>query len=192
MTFYIFHNKARPDFEPFCFFDAAFSGEECDQIIAKGESLQIIQSKVSGEGNTNEAVRKSKNSWIDFAPEVSWLYDKLGGIVMGANDARYGFQLTGFMEHLQYTLYDEHGSHYRLHSDFGRDQMAQRKLSMVLFLSNPEDYDGGELEFFEGPQLKLPRGSVVVFPSFQVHGVRPVTRGIRKSLVCWVSGEPFR
>lgn len=192
MTFYIFHNQQRPDLEPFCFFESVFSGEECDRIASLGESLNIVRSHIGDGTLTPEEVRKSRNSWIDFTPESQWIFDKLGGIVMGANDARYKFQLTGFMEHLQYTLYDETGSHYRMHSDFGKGPMAQRKLSCVLMLSHPEDYEGGELAFHDHSEHKFPRGTLVVFPSFQVHGVKPVTAGLRKSLVAWVSGEPFR
>lgn len=192
MTFYIFHNPSRPHLEPFCFFEGAFTDEECDRIVALGESLEIVKSRVGEAGDAPAEIRKSKNSWIDFTPETQWLYDKLATITLGANDARYKFHLTGFMEHLQYTLYDEHGSHYKLHSDFGKGSMAQRKLSLVLMLSHPDQYEGGELVFFDTGEHKYTRGTLVVFPSFQVHGVKPVTSGLRKSLVAWVSGEPFR
>lgn len=191
MTFYIFHNEARPDYEPYCYFENAFSKEECEKIILLGDHLEKIQSQV-GDGGIHEETRKSKNSWIEFDPDTLWLFDKLCEIARGANNVRYKFQLTGFMEKLQYTIYDETGSHYRLHSDFGKNHMAQRKLSMVLMLSDPESYEGGELTFFAGAEHKFSQGTVVVFPSFEIHGVKPVTKGIRKSLVSWISGEPFR
>lgn len=191
MTFYIFHNEPRPDFEHYCFFEDAFTKEECERIIALGDHLETLESRV-GDGGVYEETRKSKNSWIGFEEQTAWLFDKLGFIVRGANEARFRFQLTGFMEKLQYTIYDETGSHYRLHSDFGKNQMAQRKLSMVLMLTDPESYEGGELVFFAGGEHKYKQGTVVVFPSFEIHGVKPVTKGIRKSLVAWVSGEPFR
>lgn len=194
MTFYIFHNDQRAEYENFCFFEKAFTEEECQKIIAKGESLPFVDSKVGGSehGGIHEEIRKSKNSWIDFEPDTAWLYDKMGYIARGANDARYKFQLTGFMEHLQYTVYEEGGSHYQLHTDHGKGAMAQRKLSVVILLSDPEDYEGGELEFFKVGAQKFPKGTMIVFPSFELHGVRPVTKGVRKSLVAWISGEPFR
>lgn len=192
MTFYIFHNQPRPQFEPFCFFESIFTSEECDRIVALGESLSIQRSLTGDGADTLDEVRKSRNSWIDFTPESQWVFDKLANIVLGVNEARYKFQLTGFMEHLQFTLYDEHGSHYKMHTDFGKGPTAQRKLSCVLMLSHPEEYEGGELVFYEAGEHKYPRGTLVVFPSFQVHGVKPVTSGLRKSLVAWVSGEPYR
>jgi PKHD-type hydroxylase len=191
VTFYVFHNEHRPDFEPFCFFDKVFSEEECARIIAIGDSLEMLKSRVGGD-NQDDGVRKSRNSWIDFTEETGWIFEKLGGIIRGANEARYKFQLTGFMEHLQYTVYDDSGSHYKLHTDFGKNQMAQRKLSAVLLLSDTSEYEGGELEIYDAGVTKYDRGTLVVFPAFQVHGVRPVTAGVRKSLVSWVSGEPFR
>ena len=77
-----------------------------------------------------------------------------------------------------------------------------RKLSVTCSLSSPEDYEGGELEFQfrnqDDPTVTrkcteiLPRGSVVVFPSFVWHRVRPVTKGTRYSLVIWNLGYPFK
>lgn len=191
MTFYIFHNEPRSDYENFCYFEEAFTKEECEKILGIGDGLEAVQSAVGG-GDVSEPIRKSRNSWIGFDESTAWLFDKLGEIVRGANNVRYKFQLTGFMEKLQYTIYDDAGSHYKLHTDFGRGHMAQRKLSMVLMLTDPESYEGGELEFFDKGGHKFKQGTVVVFPSFEVHGVRPVTKGVRKSIVAWVSGEPFR
>ena len=75
-----------------------------------------------------------------------------------------------------------------------------RKISLSIFLNDPDEYEGGELDIeTEGPRkdpryetFKLPKGSIVVFPSTTWHRVRPVTSGIRKSLVAWVSGPPIR
>ena len=76
-----------------------------------------------------------------------------------------------------------------------------RKLSMTCSLSHPEDYKGGRLEFqfrnkdnpnetIECTEI-MTRGSVVIFPSFLWHRVRPVTEGTRYSLVVWNMGNPF-
>jgi len=61
-------------------------------------------------------------------------------------------------------------------------------------LSNPADYEGGEFEFLLvtdelGPRS---RGSLIAFPSYLAHRVRPVTSGTRLSLVSWIGGPPFR
>lgn len=76
-----------------------------------------------------------------------------------------------------------------------------RKLSVTISLSDPSDYDGGNLKFDLGPHRSdryhtceeiRPRGSIIVFPSHIHHQVTPVTRGTRYSLVAWSLGKPFR
>ena len=75
-----------------------------------------------------------------------------------------------------------------------------RKLSMTIWLNDPDEYEGGEFDIeIRGPRmdvrydtLKLKKGSIVVFPSDKWHRVRPVTSGVRKSLVTWFRGPPLR
>ena len=76
-----------------------------------------------------------------------------------------------------------------------------RKISMTVNLSNPNDYEGGNLKFDLGPHVKerfkvcdeiRPQGSVVIFPSFTYHCVTPVTNGTRYSLVLWCLGKPWQ
>jgi PKHD-type hydroxylase len=77
----------------------------------------------------------------------------------------------------------------------------QRKLSVTVSLSDPKEYEGGNLKFDLGPHRSdryhtceeiRPRGSIIVFPSHIQHQVTPVTRGTRYSLVAWNLGKPFR
>ena len=70
-----------------------------------------------------------------------------------------------------------------------------RKLSLVVQLSDPEDYEGGDLEIYTGHEplvVKKKKGMTAFFPSYQLHGVTPVTKGTRYSLVVWVHGPAFR
>lgn len=82
------------------------------------------------------------------------------------------------------------------HLDLGGDNLSTRKLSFSVQLSHPDEYDGGELELnLAHSTVVAPRtqGTLVVFPSFLVHRVAPVTRGVRRSLVSWASGtHPYR
>ena len=71
---------------------------------------------------------------------------------------------------------------------------------MTIWLSDPDEYEGGEFDIeSEGPYadlrydtLKLPKGSIIIFPSSFWHRVRPVISGVRKSLVIWFQGPSFR
>jgi PKHD-type hydroxylase len=76
--------------------------------------------------------------------------------------------------------------------DLGTGIFAGRKLSLVTFLTPPEDYEGGDLCFMDGGQpLRLPQGATVIFPSYLMHKVKPLTRGNRSTMVSWVHGPSF-
>ncbi len=62
-------------------------------------------------------------------------------------------------------------------------------VSATLFLTNPDEYDGGELEVedtYGRHSVKLPAGSMVVYPATSLHQVTPITRGVRTSCFFWV------
>jgi PKHD-type hydroxylase len=72
--------------------------------------------------------------------------------------------------------------------------MPPRKLSLVLLLTETSQFEGGDLQLFTN-EIQTPeqlRGRVIGFPSYMSHRVTPVTKGQRKSLVCWVGGPHFR
>ena len=76
------------------------------------------------------------------------------------------------------------------------DEKYIRKLTAVMLLSDPTDYEGGKLEFYAGPDDPASpiskKGSVVVFDSNAWHRVEPVTKGVRRTLVMWAVGPQFR
>ena len=68
-------------------------------------------------------------------------------------------------------------------------QPLRTDLSATLFLSSPEDYDGGELvieDTFGAHAVKLPAGDLVIYPGSSLHEVRPVTRGARVAAFFWI------
>ena len=92
-------------------------------------------------------------------------------------------------------MYDGSGTHYDWHVDNNMlTDLPPRKLSMSVQLSDPDDYDGGGLEISDGQIVEATdaRGAVIVFPSYRVHRVTPVTEGVRRSLVVWANGPAFR
>ncbi len=134
------------------------------------------------------------SSWIGYDKKTEFIYRKLGDVVVRVNALHFGFNLTGFVEHFQYTSYGSNNDHYEWHMDKGPNLVAPRKLSLVLMLSDPNEYEGGELEFLPGMNVTVADnklGRIFLFPSWLLHRVTPVTKGIRKTLVVWVSGPKF-
>jgi len=109
-------------------------------------------------------------------------------------------------ETIQITRYKK-GGFYGFHKDGRGDNLAAynrpdnhflhgnvRKLSMSILLN--DDYEGGGFEFATLNKIYTPDfdklGSIMVFPSFMMHRVKPVTKGTRYSLVSWFLGPPFK
>lgn len=173
-----------------------FSEEEIENIIKIGNKLTFNEGIVGGGADINEYVRKSKTGWIALNDESNFIYDKLGYIARQLNGQFFDFDLWGFVEDLQYTVYDGDGDHYTWHLDRG-GMLANtpRKLTLVLQLSDPSEYEGGDLQVFAGPEpttVTKEKGLVCAFPSFVLHRVTPVTKGIRKTLVVWLTGPRFK
>ena len=98
----------------------------------------------------------------------------------------------------QLTRYVAPGGHYDYHVDStgvwpeGNSGLV-RKLSMVCLLNDRSEFEGGELELIQPDQVaKLKQGHAIFFASYLNHRVTPVTSGIRKSLVVWFGGTPFK
>jgi len=173
-----------------------FNDEEILKMVEIGDSLDKEDSKVDDGKISPKNIRISDISWINPSENTVWMFDKLSWILRQLNGQFYRFNITGFNEPLQYTTYygkEEEGGHYRWHSDHGRD--APRKLSMVMQLSDPSEYEGGNLEIMSSQgeimTVEKKKGFIAVFPSFRTHRVTPVTSGIRKSLVVWATGPAF-
>ena len=180
-----------------------FGIRQCERIVRIGEGLPRSEGEVSSgfsEGS-DQLTRRAGISWMDPGPDHYWIFEKLARVVARAN-RYYQFDLTGFTEDAQFTRYEDKGAFYDWHQDGLEGELSMRKLSLVVQLTDPDEYEGGDLEFFSlssDPELGAAwrddlrlQGSVSVFPSFEHHRVTPMVRGSRHSLVCWVGGPPFR
>lgn len=177
-----------------------FTPEELDKIVSYCDA-NLPKDKAIIAGLDKEAeyaeIRKSKTAWVGLNEETVWLYDRLAYIARQVNAEYWRFDLSGFIEDFQYTLYDEKDDHYTWHVDAIKNAggMTPRKLSMVLQLSEPEEYLGGDLQLLtSATEQSVPkeRGLVTLFPSYALHRVTPIESGIRRSLVVWVAGPPFK
>lgn len=178
----------------------AFTAAECDRIVALGLQRAGQQGEVQMPDTDSPtrlpSFRRSSLAWLAHNAETTFIFERLQRIARQINDDAFKFDLAGFGEPLQFTRYEAGGDYYTWHQDLGPGRMSCRKLSMVLQLSDPAGYEGCELQLYdkgEPASLSRERGSLLVFPSYQLHRVTPLTKGLRYSLVSWIWGrEPFR
>ena len=185
------------DMTDYYWFKDGFSKAEIDIILENMENLPFQEARVAAdtEGDTLHQMRKSEIKWIPQNLHYKWIYDRLAKLIIEANDALWQFDLTGILDNIQFTVYHEGGGHYDWHLDIGPRELSWRKISLTIQMSEDQDYEGGELEFMRGAYpIKAPRGKgvVVVFPSYLLHRVTPVTKGTRKSMVLWVGGGRYK
>jgi PKHD-type hydroxylase len=182
--------------EPFAWWEGAFTDQELDWLQQKAkEATQEAQVGGKNGGEVNEQIRRSELNWLGNTEETRWVFVKLAQVAASLNADHFGFALTGFGEPLQLTNYHEaKQGNYVWHQDFGASGVS-RKLSMVLQLSYPNDYEGGELQLLtrkEPISVQKKRGLITVFPAWTLHQVTPVVSGTRQTLVTWVSGPAFK
>ncbi len=180
----------------FYYFPSALNDEAIERVNSLGAALPTKRGVIGGAALVaDESYRTSSVAWIPLASEHHWLYDLLGKYGVLANERMWNFAISGCSEEIQYATYHANNQgHYDWHMDLGKSA-SHRKISISVQLSDPSEYEGGDLNFMAGRSVQTgPRskGSVIAFPSYLLHRVTPVTAGTRRSLVLWLSGEPFR
>ncbi len=171
-----------------------FSRQECNQIIELSKTLPRKES-ILGADYVDLHVRSSKIKWMGLTSDNKWVFERIGEAISWANQF-YKFEIIGCND-FQVTEYPV-GGHYNFHSDVGDGVTSLRKLSLSVQLSDPADYNGGDLEFLSNNPSGIVRqtfrqqGTAVIFPSFNAHQVTIVTTGCRWSLIAWVYGPPFK
>ena len=169
-----------------------FSKEECEEII------KIAGKKGLSKGKTNKdkkgKYRNSEISWLYPSDNLQWAFQKVTDTVLELNDKFFQFDIFGLNEGFQFTKYKSPGGQYNKHVDRALDT-AVRKLSMTIQLTDPKEYKGGELFLYEdekGTEMKKEQGTLILFPSYILHEVNPITKGERNSLVSWITGKQFK
>jgi len=200
------------------YFSNALTPRFCNEVLQYGKKHQeqlartggFEKEKLSKEEIKN--IKKKRDSHIVWMND-KWIYKEILPYVIEANkNAGWNFDFD-WSESCQFTKYSP-GQYYGWHCDswavpYNKPNSLEthgkiRKLSVTCSLSHPSEYEGGELEFnFNDPEKTkkqnikkcleiLPRGSIVVFPSFVWHRVCPVKQGTRYSLVVWNIGYPYQ
>lgn len=183
------------DFVDYVWYKNLFNEVEVKNILSLWDTNLVKEAEVNADNTriTRDDLRKSEVMFI--APSGNeWVYDKLSAACIQANMNRYKFEITGFQTELQLASYGPQ-QFFEWHMDFGTGNVSNRKLSISVQLSDPDEYEGGELQFMINQNIftaTKEKGTAIIFPSFGLHRVTPVTKGVRKSIVGWISGPPYR
>lgn len=175
------------------------SAEECQDIIKWANTKELPFATTVGEDKPSKSIRIAQTTTV---PDdiFSWLYDRLAKEIILINDLNYHYDITGLFEPIYLLKYKVHPDglkgKYDWHTDGSDQSLRQRKISSIIQLSDPANYEGCQLEIeysCEGlPCTDKNQGTLITFPSYKSHRITPITKGERYSLVCWVSGPAFR
>lgn len=179
-------------------YEAAIPDELVNLILKEVESIDydVFAEASIGDARNSVVETKTRNSKVAWWYESHWVSSIFSHYFNKANREFWEYDLT-YLSGIQVTSYDV-GDHYDWHSDYGmpKDPGHTRKLSATLLVTDPSEYEGGDLEFidYHGKNLIAPRttGTMIIFDSRIPHRVTPVTKGKRISLVAWMLGPKLR
>jgi PKHD-type hydroxylase len=188
------HNIAKPVGH----FEQVIPSELIDLMVKEVESMspEIYSEAFIGNNDDSKLVLEARNSKISWWYEQHWVSSIFSHYFNKVNRDFWEYDLN-YLTGIQITTY-EPGDHYTWHSDYGTslDERYTRKLSASLLITDPSEYEGGDLEFidYHGNTVSAPRekGTMVIFDSRIPHRVTPVTKGKRISLVAWMLGPKLR
>ena len=176
-----------------------FTPQQCQDIINMGHQQKAEEAKVGHKnkkgGQHDTKKRITTISWIPFNA-MPQMYTIIERTMLQVNGNHFGYDGMRLSEPAQFTEYPK-GGFYDWHMDAEvncRFEPPVRKISMTILLSDPSEFVGGDLEFMtEGnkpPQLL--QGQAIFFCSLIRHRVNKVKKGVRRSLVMWFGGTPFK
>ena len=174
-----------------------FTSDEVDQIhdIAAEYTLSNGEVGHGDEMKTDTTIRNSNIAFFRSSDESNkWIYERLTGAIININKQFWNFDLTR-IETLQYSEYSI-GQFYKEHIDmlYQAPNQGVRKLSFTVQLTDPKEYDGGDVIIKNGTNAPIHKnkGTIIFFPSYVLHEVKPVTKGTRHALVGWITGPAFK
>jgi len=160
------------------------------------KNYKKIEDKEKAATDDNGNIIKNTNTL-----EISWkkiknLTKDLEANINLINEQNFGYVLFPFsdLKDILLNIYDsKNKSAYGWHYDTSRSNLQDCKLTVLINLS--ENYEGGELYFFQGYEHQVKEftpGTVLLFKSHLYHKVMPVIKGVRKTLTLFCNGPKFR
>ena len=192
--FYVFPRIVKPDV--------------CEQIVKDCKKNVLEKASITNFDKSSRDDPNIRKTSVHFIEDKDNEINKLAWhFLRKANKIQFNYDLEYFQA-IQFAEY-KNGGFYGWHVDSeGIDKSNEtRKLSLTLALSDPDTFEGGELQFYSGDRpmedmgeitgeqitndIKS-QGTVIVFDSRDWHRVTPVTKGVRHSIVCWTVGPNFK
>jgi len=170
-------------------YNNVFTKEECNDIV--NYSNNYI------ENHTSNIEINMKMCYLLPNEKNNFIYERIRKLVIETNIKIWNYNLYDFGEPIKFLEYNEkNNSHFKIHNDIGIEQGWQtfRKLTIIVQLTDENTYEGCDLMIQNGDKLVTTnknQGSIIIFPSFMMHQVTSIKKGIRNSLVLWAYGPPF-
>lgn len=197
-----FNYKPDSNWNTFYYFKNVFDDKMISDLtsyVTQNHQFSKGRTGVSELGNVSDSYETNNRDIAYLGPnqDTKWLYDLLFPLSLEANDKVFKFDIDTVTDPIHYVIYPQDGGHLDWHMDVGAYAVNRRKLAMTVQLSDSSDYEGGDFEIWMGGKdrfVTVPRekGDIVVFPTFCMHRVKPITKGERRCLVFWTGGRPFR
>jgi PKHD-type hydroxylase len=169
-------------------------------VLSKTEVVQFRAAMDAAEWEDGRSTAGAQSAMVkknEQLPPNGELSRKLGEHVIKALAANPLFVSATIPRHIFPPLFNRYGEgqHFGVHVDNAvrGDHLTgiriRTDLSVTLFLSEPDEYDGGELiveDYYGSHEVKLPAGHLVLYPATSLHTVTPITRGIRVASFFWL------
>lgn len=169
-------------------------------VLSKAEVAEfrdVIDDATWEDGRSTAGAQSAMVKNNEQLPPDGELSRRLGDHVIRALAANPLFVSAAIPKHIFPPLFNRYGVGHRfgVHVDNAvrGDQLTGTRirtdLSVTLFLSEPEEYDGGELvveDYYGSHEVKLPAGHLVLYPATSLHTVTPITRGLRVASFFWL------
>lgn len=185
------------------YFKNRYSPDECRKIIEDSSDIRVEQARIGINGELKETdYRRSQLKFIQKTNEkFEWLFHDIWKLGMEANEEWFNFDIERF-NFIQLAEYSDkyHGEYKRHHDVFwlNNDPKYHRKMTCVIQLTDPNVYEGGDLELYDlcgrypNAEDIRSQGTMIFFPSFINHAALPVTKGTRHSLAIWFDGPKWK
>ena len=170
-----------------------FPIDDCEKAFS--EYMQIPPRDASIGKNGEKIDHAFRNTTVRFSNQSNWFGLKMIDFANFANkECKWDYdtnqyEAVQFAEYRVDQKYDWHVDNFPISGN-----SIDRKITVVCMLSDPADYDGGELKLrlYNEYVPEMKKGTIIAFPSILEHQVTPVTRGVRYTATMWISGPRFR